>query len=57
MTYSSNWTAVTDPDGAVNNSSEGYGPGSQWFNLDTGAFFVCASASIGEATWVQATAA
>ena len=50
MTYRDNWTATTAP-GESNGASEGYGPGSKWFDLETGTLYVCRSASVGKADW------
>ncbi len=45
-----NFTATTDP-GVGNDNTQGYGPGSEWFNTTTNREWTCLSAATGAAVW------
>lgn len=38
---------------AANDTTQGYAPGSEWFNLSTGAFHKCLDATAGAAAWME----
>jgi hypothetical protein len=47
-----NLTAIIAP-GASNDETQGYGPGSEWFDIATGSFHKCLDATAGAASWME----
>src|SRR5216117_884012 len=50
-------TITIGPPTAANDSSQGYGVGSVWRDIQADRFYVCTSAAIGAAVWAQQSAA
>lgn len=47
-----NLTAIIAPS-AANDATQGYGPGSEWFDVATGSYHKCLDATAGAASWME----